>query len=148
MHTIPLIVTYIIDDDKLHHFGMKRMLQNIKTPINLFQFYNGLQAINYIKENLPLVTNLPDMIFLDLNMPVMNGWQFLDEFLKLMPGGRAGGRRTTIYMVTSSVSDDDVAKAASYSEITEYIVKPASIHQMKNLFTSYEQISNPNTVAS
>ena len=130
MQPLPLIVTYIIDDDKLHHFGMRRMFKYIKTPINLFQFYNGLQAIEYIRGHLPELKNLPDVIFLDVNMPVMNGWQFLDEFIELVP---AQNRRTTIYMVTSSINDYDVEKAASYSEITEYIIKPAGIHQVREL---------------
>ncbi len=130
MQDLPLIVTYIIDDDKLHHFGMRRMFKYIKTPINLFQFYNGLQAIEYIRAHLPQLKNLPDVIFLDVNMPLMNGWQFLDEFIDLVP---AQNRRTTIYMVTSSIDDDDIEKAASYNEITEYIIKPAGVIQVKKL---------------
>lgn len=131
MQDHPLIVTYIIDDDKLHQFGMHRMLKYIKTPINLFQFYNGYQALEYIKAHLPQLINLPDVILLDLNMPVMNGWQFLDEFIQLMP---SQNYHTTIYLVTSSVSDTDIEKAASYNEITEYIIKPAAIEQVKELF--------------
>ena len=131
MQNIPLIVTYIIDDDQLHQFGMRRMLKYINTPIQLLQFYNGLQALEYIKEHLPLLINLPDVILLDLNMPVMNGWKFLDEFIQLMP---PRNRRTVIYMVTSSISDADIEKAASYNEIAEYIVKPAGIKQIKELF--------------
>ncbi len=138
MQEIPLIVTYIIDDDKLHHFGMRRMLKYIDFPINVFQFYNGLQAIEYIKEHMPQLSNLPDLIFLDVNMPVMNGWQFLDEFITLMP---PKNRRTTIYMVTSSVSDEDVTRAASYSEITEYIIKPAGVEQVRDLLTMYEKLT-------
>ncbi|TKK65670.1 response regulator [Ilyomonas limi] len=139
MQDLPLIVTYIIDDDKLHQFGMRRMFKYIHTPVQLFQFYNGLQALEYIKAHLPQLINLPDVILLDVNMPVMNGWQFLDEFIQLMP---PQNHRTTIYMVTSSISDADVEKAASYSEITEYIIKPADIEQVKELFEDiHEKLS-------
>ena len=141
MQELPLIVTYVIDDDKLHQFGMRRMFKYIKTPINLFQFFNGLEALEYIKAHLPQLSNLPDIIFLDVNMPVMNGWDFLDAFLQLIP---AQNRRTTIYMVTSSVSDADIEKAASYNEITEYIIKPAGVEQVKELFEDiYNKRTNP-----
>jgi CheY-like chemotaxis protein len=131
MQNLPLIVAYIIDDDKLHQFGMRRMLKYVKTPVHLLQFYNGLQALEYIKAHLPVLINLPDIILLDVNMPIMNGWHFLDEFIQLVP---SQNRRTTIYMVTSSISDADVERAASYNEITEYIIKPAGIEQIKELF--------------
>ena len=131
MQDTPLIVAYIIDDDKLHQFGMRRMLNYINLPVHLFQFYNGYQALEHIKTHLPQLTNLPHVIFLDVNMPIMNGWKFLDEFIQLVP---PQNRRTTIYMITSSLSDADVEKAASYSEITEYIIKPAGIEQVKELF--------------
>ncbi len=131
MQDLPMIVAYIIDDDMIHQFGMCRMLNYINKPINLFQFYNGLDALEYIKTHLPQLTNLPDIIFLDVNMPVMNGWKFLDEFINLVP---AKNRSTTIYMVTSSVNNADIEKAASYSEITNYIIKPADMELVKELF--------------
>ena len=130
MQNIPLIVAYIIDDDKIHQFGMRRMLNYINKPITLFQFYNGLEALEYIKTHLPQLNNLPDVIFLDVNMPVMNGWKFLDEFIHLVP---SKNRRTTIYMVTSSVSNADIEKAASYNEVTDYIIKPADMDLVKEL---------------
>ena len=140
MQELPLIVTYIIDDDKLHQHAMSRMLKYIKTPVHLIQFYNGLQAIEYIKENMPEWKHLPDAIFLDINMPVMNGWQFLDEFIPLLPKQNC---RTTIYIVTSSVSDADIEKAASYSEISEYIIKPTNVEQVQKIFEelSRKQVS-------
>ena len=134
MDILPLVVTYIIDDDKLHHFGMKRIMNYINIPTHVLQFYNGLQALDFIRENLDKLFNLPNLMFLDVNMPVMNGWQFLDEFIKLIP---SQNRRTTIYMVTSSISEIDIMKAASYQEITEYVIKPASVEQVKELLVSY-----------
>lgn len=130
MQETPLIIACIIDDDKLHQHAMCRMMKYIKTPVELLQFYNGLQALEYIKTNLQQSIRLPNVIFLDVNMPVMNGWQFLDEFILLLPKQNP---LTTIYIVTSSVNDADIEKAASYSEISEYIIKPMNVNQVKEL---------------
>lgn len=133
MQNSPLIVAYIIDDDKLHQFGMRRMFKHIDIPVHLFQFYNGLQALEHIKAQLPQLINLPHIIFLDVNMPVMNGWDFLDAFIALQPKISPANRRTTIYMITSSIIDSDIEKAATYSEISEYIIKPTGVNQIREI---------------
>ncbi len=128
-----MVVTFIIDDDKLYQFGMKRMLEHIATETEIIQFYNGLQAIEYLQQNKDHRNLLPDVIFLDINMPVMNGWQFLDAFVNLHLHPE---QRITIYMVTSSVDNAEILKAASYKEIKNYIIKPISISNLKDIFNN------------
>ena len=131
-----MLVTFIIDDDKLYQFGMKRMLHHLTIETEIVQFYNGLQAIEYLQENKDKKNQLPDIIFLDINMPVMNGWQFLDSFVKLHLHPE---KRITIYMVTSSVDNAEILKAASYKEIKNYIIKPISIGSLKEVFNNMQQ---------
>ena len=84
-------------------------------------YLNGLEAIETIREKLNLGVNMPDLILLDINMPIMNGWQFLDEYHKLMERFK---KPIYIYMVSSSVDDCDIQKSKEYSGVTDYIVKP------------------------
>lgn len=129
------MITFIVDDDKLYQFGMKRMLRHVAVPTEVVQFYNGLQAIEYLQQHKDKKAQLPDVIFLDINMPVMNGWQFLETFVKLKLHPE---KHITIYMVTSSVDNAEILRAASYKEIKNYIIKPISIDSLKDVFKNIE----------
>ncbi len=126
-----MLVTYIIDDDNLYQFGMKRLLHHVAAETEIRQFHNGLEAIDYLKQNKSNKSNLPDIIFLDINMPVMNGWQFLDNFIGLH---LSLSKQITIYMITSSVDNAEILRAASYKEVRNYIIKPISFENMKEIF--------------
>jgi CheY-like chemotaxis protein len=79
--------------------------------------------LNFLKKNINNTEALPEIILLDLSMPVMDGWQFLDEFVMLNP---RVGKKITIYICTSSISPDDLNKAKSISAVSDYIIKPVS----------------------
>ena len=130
-----MLITFIVDDDNLYQFGMKRMLYHLTIETEIMQFYNGLQAIEYLQQHKDKKNSLPDIIFLDINMPVMNGWQFLDKFInmRLHPD-----KLITIYMVTSSVDNAEILKAASYKEIKNYIIKPISIASLQDVFKNIQ----------
>ncbi|PLB17916.1 MAG: Two-component response regulator [Flavobacteriaceae bacterium FS1-H7996/R] len=66
---------------------------------------------------------LPDVILLDLNMPVMDGWEFLEEFISLKPKLE---KKIPIYIVSSSNDPADIMKAKSISEVTDFIIKPVT----------------------
>jgi CheY-like chemotaxis protein len=111
----------IIDDDQIYVFGLRKLIDFHKYSKNLLVFKNGAEAIKYMR---PLITSsdeLPDVILLDINMPVMDGWQFLDEFVKIKPLIK---KKITIYMVSSSIDEADLERAKSYEEVSDFIVKP------------------------
>lgn len=99
---------------------------------DLLVFHNGLEAINYIKPVLESAESLPDVILLDLNMPVMDGWQFLDEFVKLKLS-----KKITLYIVSSSIDEADHEKALSYEAVSHFYIKPIS---KENLIGMLEEI--------
>ena len=94
---------------------------------------NGLDAIEEIKEKINSGNTLPDLILLDINMPIMDGWQFLDEFRKTRIVTQ--GERTTIYLVSSSDSISDINKAKEYQDqIKDYFFKPMTLEDLQKIF--------------
>ncbi|MEQ9098160.1 MAG: response regulator [Imperialibacter sp.] len=122
----------IIDDDQIYVFGLKKLIHFHKYSKNLLVFKNGAEAIKYMK---PLITSsdeLPDVILLDINMPVMDGWQFLDEFVKIKPLIK---KKITIYMVSSSIDEADLERAKTYEEVSDFIVKPVKAEDLEKMLS-------------
>ncbi|MDB5229525.1 MAG: response regulator [Chitinophagaceae bacterium] len=119
----------VIDDDNVYVFGMKKLLQLGNLSNNIVEFYSGLEAITYFRDT----TNheeLPDVIFLDINMPGMNGWEFLDAYSAL-----SFKKNIPIYMVSSSINEEDKMRARSFDVIKEYITKPVTLAELKEIFS-------------
>jgi CheY-like chemotaxis protein len=74
---------------------------------------------------------LPDYIFLDINMPIMNGWEFLEEYkrLNIDPLGKS-----KIFIISSSVFSNDINRAKSYPIVKSFVSKPLSVEKIKELF--------------
>jgi len=121
-------VACIIDDDPIFIFGAKRMME-ISDFCNSFMiFKNGEEAITNLK---PIMKNgdaVPDIILLDINMPIMDGWEFLDEFVTI-----ESHKTTTIYIVSSSIDPMDLERAKRYDNVSNYIIKPISLETLKGL---------------
>lgn len=113
----------VIDDDDVYVFLTKKIIEKTHLFEKVLVFPNGLEGLNFIKENYDNQNALPEIILLDLSMPIMNGWQFLDEFIKLYPDNE---KQIKIYISTSSFSPSDVERAKKISVVTNYVIKPIS----------------------
>ena len=123
--------TWIEDDDSIYVYGLKKLMSIKGINTNLSHFINGQEGINALKkanEN----QQLPDIILLDINMPVMDGWEFMNEFAKLKP---QLGKNITIYIVTPSLDLNDIHRAKSIPEVADYIFKPVKISQLTEIFS-------------
>ena len=121
----------VIDDDKVFHFIIKKLFVKSNLEINPTFYFNGQEAIENIKNNLSLGISLPDLILLDINMPIMDGWQFLDEFREI----NIESEKTTIYLISSSDSLSDITKSREYQDqIKEYILKPMTVMDLSKIF--------------
>ena len=126
----------IIDDDDIYQFTTAHLLKKMDLVNKIILFSNGLKAINFLKEEIGNIENIPDILFLDINMPVMDGWEFLEEYLLIKP---MIPKTVAIYMVSSSVDEKDVIKAKSISVLSGYLVKPIS---SKNIMEVILEILN------
>ncbi len=115
---------YVIDDDKIYTYLLSRQIKSIDFCDHTLVFNNGLEAIEHLTPIQDSYAELPDVILLDLNMPVMDGWQFLDEFDNFNLA-----KKIKVYIVSSSIDDADHKKAAGY-DISNFYVKPISREQL------------------
>ena len=119
----------IIDDDPIFIYGAKRMMELQNVCKGFLIYNNGQEALDALIAIIENKSKLPDVILLDLNMPILDGWQFLDEFVKVKID-----KKIIIYIVSSSVDPADMLKAKSYGNVTNYIIKPISLDRLKEVF--------------
>ncbi|MDV6167954.1 response regulator [Flavobacterium sp. DG1-102-2] len=122
---------FVIDDDKIYHFLLKNLFKQNGIDVASTFFINGHDAIEHIKTN-PSGEVLPDLILLDVNMPIMNGWQFLEEFNKIS-GSLA--KKPTIYMISSSNNEVDINKSKEFDgAVKGYFLKPICKEDLEKIF--------------
>lgn len=124
---------YIIDDDDTHQFIVQRAISSINVVNSIKIFSNGKLAIDFLDGALKSKEAIPDVILLDLNMPVMDGWEFLEHYFLLKPRIE---KKIYIYVVSSSVNPSDMERAERISAVTDYIVKPLSREKLIKLLSN------------
>ncbi|GER58810.1 response regulator [Patiriisocius marinus] len=131
----PIKLSCIIDDDDVYINLVKKIIDIKKLSENLLIFKNGQEALDYFKAIIENLNNeaFPEIILLDLNMPVMNGWNFLKEFTAIESPLK---KKATLYIVSSSINQADINKSKEFSEVTNYLVKPVNIAEFEALFNS------------
>lgn len=118
----------IIDDDPIFIFGMRKIIEIIDVCDEVIIYNNGLEAIEGLKEKIAHQQELPDVILLDINMPILDGWQFIEEFSKIDKDPQI-----LVYMVSSSVDPEDVLRAKSLEDIYDYITKPLTVNKLRKV---------------
>jgi CheY-like chemotaxis protein len=124
-------IIWIVDDDFIYQTIVKKLIQKTGVFSAYTSFTNGKEAINTLINNLEDDVNyLPDIILLDINMPVMDGWEFMGEFKKLKNNLT---NQNKIYIVSSSIAVEDRNKSKSFTDIIGYIAKPITINEMLSI---------------
>ena len=132
MSTLPTL--FLVEDDNLFAMLLKRLIKKVGHVNHLGTFGNGLDILNYIKDNAADTEKLPDIILLDLNMPIMDGWQFLDEFNHIH---ESLPKSIKIYILSSSIFTADVEKSKQYKTVTDYLIKPLSEKKLQEIVMTY-----------
>ncbi|WP_282161968.1 response regulator [Ulvibacterium marinum] len=122
--------TCIIDDDPIFIYGTRRIMKEVDFCDNILVFNNGQDAIEGLKELIDKGEDLPEVLFLDLNMPIMNGWEFLEDFVKIP---NPDGKKVIIYIISSSVDPRDLERIRNYKMVNNYILKPLSPQDLENV---------------
>ena len=120
----------IVDDDQIYQVTSKKMIERINATNNILIFSNGEEAFHFLLQTVSDTDALPDIIFLDVNMPYMDGWQFLEAFETIkfrLP------KKITIYVISSSVSETDIQRAKKIPTVKDYYIKPISMDQYSEM---------------
>jgi two-component system, chemotaxis family, chemotaxis protein CheY len=116
-------IVALVDDDKIFQLTASKTIKALQLSDKILQFENGEEALKYLVENAKTADSLPDIIFLDINMPFVDGWMFLQDYAGLKENL---AKDIIIIMVSSSIDPRDIHRARSIPEVQEYVIKPVS----------------------
>ncbi|WP_299434198.1 response regulator [uncultured Maribacter sp.] len=119
----------IIDDDSIFVYIVKRLMDECNFFDSILVFENGKQGIEGVME-LNTKNKLPNIIFLDLSMPVMSGWEFLDAFAEAKISNKEDIK---IIVMSSSINPNEIEMIKAYPMVTDYIVKPITPSDLEKI---------------
>lgn len=119
----------IINDDDIFTFILKKSITKLNICNEVITFVNGDEAIKeFEKPN----SSIPNIILLDINMPILNGWDFLAEFIKI-----AIPHKVAIYLISAHISNEDLIKAKNQKEITGILNDPTDSKILTDIVSAY-----------
>lgn len=127
---------YLIDDDEINNFICINILKKIDFSSDVVAFESGSEALEALTSVIDgnEQDQIPDVIFLDINMPIMNGWDFLEEYKKIK--GKLN-KDVSLFMLSSSIYQADVEKSKQYSEVLDFVTKPLNADVLNDIKQKY-----------
>ncbi len=123
----------LVDDDPDDNFFHQRIIKKMNITDVIAVARNGIEALEYLRKEKQCI---PELIFLDINMPMMNGWEFLEEYKTLDAKQKA---RITIMMLTTSANPDDIKRANEIEDVTGIKTKPLSVEMLNEILAIHFQ---------
>lgn len=111
-------------------------MQEVSFCESILEFNNGAEALDGLKKRIANGMEFPSVIFLDLNMPIMNGWDFLEDFMQFDPGIL---KKVTIYIISSSIDPRDLERVRMYKYVSGYILKPITPKDLDRVRDAYAE---------
>ncbi|WP_422361636.1 response regulator [Reichenbachiella sp.] len=125
MRNIELVL--VVEDDPISSYVINLALRQHEAFLECVELRNGQVAIDHLTEN---GENLPNLILLDINMPVMDGWDFLEKFSEM-----SVSKDIPVVMLTSSINPDDIEKAKSHKLVKGFLSKPLNKDKLDEVLT-------------
>ncbi len=122
----------VIDDDPLNNTICRLTIKKALGGVDVRTFTDATEGLKYIdtEYSAPDINNASTVLFLDINMPIMNGWEFLEQYECLNPNVKSNIK---VYILSSSVDDRDIEKANSNKNIVRYLAKPITKETIMNI---------------
>lgn len=120
---------FIVEDDEFAAFMIQHLVKSLDVFEKVTILENGKVAYDEIIARIEQKRSLPEYILLDLNMPIWDGWQFYDAFCK-----HPEHHNTTIYIVTSSIDQEDFERAKANGLENRFLNKPLKLETLKKIF--------------
>lgn len=120
----------LIDDDEIFNFLNKRILELSGTAGKINIFTSAQQAIEWLQQHASEEDSWPEIILLDIRMPLMDGFEFLDEFVQLP---EKNIRKVKVFMLTSSIDERDRSRSREYPVVYGYYSKPMTPEILKEM---------------
>ena len=127
----PLKLILLVDDDEATNFLHKIMINDAECAEHIHVSKNGKEALAYLTHAIEGKYPQPDLIFLDINMPVMNGWEFLDQYLK--SGYNEIFPEAKLIVLSSTIDPQDVEKTKNYPMVVDFLSKPITKEMIEEL---------------
>lgn len=128
---------FFIDDDETYLYLLERSALKFTDSHLVHSAYNGADALEKLKKYQQEGTELPNIMFVDINMPVMDGFEFLDEFKKQREFLIELQSIVPILMLTSSEESSDKSKVLSTGIVSDYIVKPFGTKNIEQMLAKF-----------
>lgn len=123
----------LVDDDRIFHHLTIRNLESIPRT-RILSFYDGQEAFSHLRENVGNLELIPNIMFLDINMPMMDGWMLLEELESIIPEVLD---KIQVHILTSSINREDHARALAHPRVISYITKPLTADKMDVVLNSF-----------
>ncbi|MEP7169121.1 MAG: response regulator [Bacteroidota bacterium] len=137
---LPLNNVLLIDDDPMSNMINERIIQIAKFSPGVTSCLEGNEALEYLQKLIKTdLTKFPNIILLDIAMPEMDGWEFLEEFKKF-PEFILNACK--VCMLSSSIDQHDIDKSRSYKMVYDFISKPLTVEKFEMLFSQCAQTAN------
>ena len=116
---------YLVDDDPIQNMLTSKLIGNVDDSIPIQIYQNGEEVLDALGK-----TERPDIILLDINMPIMDGWEFLAEY-------KNKRNQAKVVMLTSSSMNEDKSKSDGFSCVVDYYTKPITEGDIKEIIKKY-----------